>query len=884
MFIIIINLPKKISGDVIMIKSLYKFIRLVLIVSLLIILFFSSALMFFNSKYSMDKISGLISGYLGKKIELSGISGNIINNFSLSGLSANDGLKSGFDFSAGSLKADYSLYSILRSRRLKINGISASDIKVNMNNADNLLRIDSEKILNMVKTVLYNINLNSPFDFSVKRINVSDISFIFSNFNSIKNSLVKITELKIIPREILFTSFYFELFVQMLLEKEEIIPRSGVKGEVDLNNQRARLFVEAERLKLSKFNWLTALICPSIKFNDGVLILSSVINYSRLEGVAAYGSAIMKSVAFNYGPIPHAIFCDVVNLNFNEDSIKINNSKINIAGIDFVLNGVITKFSSPNDMTVSLEAKANETSAEKYFNLVKTVSGGDVINNYYSTGALDVVIEITGRGDDYSKWDYKAEAGFRNVSIESCKIALNIEKINGKIGLVAKNINILEPITFNFKGVRHELTGWLKNINLPTYSFVVKKSSLINSGSNMAAIESNTDEDSFVTYEDDMDDYNAAVVKVETAPASLDPCWLRAVVSGNPSKHYLSLDAYIAGVAINGLYGLNSSKISCLLSARNNHIILKNINLETPRGFVGGMLDFYGFTPESRVRMILNGSINEFKELCDALKLGGVAYDGKTQFSTNLYGKFNELNGLVKFSFSGGKFNICRGGLNVLLALEPLNINASVNGGKFNARFDTSAYCGKISGLLAGVYASETGVNANRMDCTASGLNIDEFYALNKKSGNIISGPLNAKISTIYDEKGVHGGGTFYINDAALDVAKIAAENPSLKTFLQQERLLLKKLTGGIEIDGGGIKASATASCVDSGRNISKMNFKIDWPSFNCYTSFVLNAGESKVEINGGGNIFSQSYKTVGANLRSQAVEKPLETPAEIKF
>lgn len=628
-----------IYGDVIMLKKIMKFLKISLAAAAAISLSAAAAYFALGSEYAGRKVSRLLSEYSGGEISVKNLSGSYfrdasLNRFQMSPKDAaavsGGGVKS---FSADSISAGYSFLSMIKNRKIGLRDFDLKNVRIDISRGAAAGGISAAGLLDSAKIAIAGLFYNPIAPFFINKINVNELRIVFESLNRPNGSAFNFSHLKIFPKNAFMSSYYFESLIEMLHGGIVIIPSCGIKGDIDLNAMTMKIYFEAERIKLTDFGWLLNYAAPGCTVEDGVLLASAVLNYSQQEGLKIFGNAIVKNLVVKSPKSPYKITGSLLNINFNEDSVKLIKSKVSFEEIGMILDGTISDIFSRDDVKVNLSVTAENNAAEKYFAAAKKYFGGELVNAYYSTGAIDAEISINGIGSDYSRWEHKTVIAFKNVDIVSQKLSLAFERINGRIEGDESSFRFRGPFIMKTAGRWHELSGELKNYqkrSKMSYNMLFKEYAPSFHNENITITE---EDGCFIAFDYDETEDSWGGTGAENSPAAS----IKVSAAKNLRGEFFSAAADLKSIDIDGLFGLRRSKISAALSARNTAAELSRLVISNPAGiFHGDMrMSFGGDCPQYSLNLkpckAENGSqTNEALKLSGALS--GIGEDLKTLF------------------------------------------------------------------------------------------------------------------------------------------------------------------------------------------------------------------------------------------------------------
>ncbi|OQA75070.1 MAG: hypothetical protein BWY32_03406 [bacterium ADurb.Bin243] len=576
-----------------MYKKINILIKSLVLILTVITLLGAGLYLLLSSDYAGAKVSEALCKYSGGSVSIKNLSGNFINKTAFNGveIKKSPGCGGGL-YAIDGIKADsacvqYSILSMLKNQKIAMRNMELNNVKINISHDKLDFKPSFVTLLDGFKNAVSRLFYNGIISFYINKVYINQLSLIFDKFNTLESSHLVFNNLKIIPKNVFMSSYYFESLIEMLHGKEVIIPSCSLKGEIDLNNMAFRLFVEAERIKLADFNWLLNYFSKDYRIENGLLLTSTVINYSQPEGLQIFGSAVVKNLVLNKHGF-YNITGETLNINFNENSIKLINSKFIAEDILFTVNGIIENVFSSENLKADLKLKSANDQAEKYLALAKKHLKNEALNSYYATGNVFIESEIAGIGKEYSRWDHKTSIEFKNVDLASQKMSMAFERINGRLEGDSRFFKTAYPVTLKIANCWHELQLETKNYNdreKMTYNLHLKEH--VPAFHNAAAAITE-DEDSFVAFEYDEKDetWGGEGFFNGEQPA--------AAVTANASKnlkgHFCSLNARINNIAINGLFGIDQSRLSAKLYVRNQNINIFDMTLLTQGSSFAGDL------------------------------------------------------------------------------------------------------------------------------------------------------------------------------------------------------------------------------------------------------------------------------------------------------
>jgi len=576
-----------------MYKKINILIKSLALILTLIILLGAGFYLLMSSDFAGVKVSEALCKYSGRKVGIKNLAGNFISKTVFNGVeikkSAGD---SNCLYAVEGIKADsacvqYSILSMLKNQKIAMRNMEINNVKVNISHDKLDLKPSLVKLLDGFKNAVSKLFYNNIFNFYVNKININQLCLIFDKFNTLESSHLVFNNLKIMPKNVYMSSYYFESLVEMLQGKEVIIPSCSLKGEIDLNNMAFRFFIEAERIKLAEFNWLLNYFSKDYRIENGMLLTSTVVNYSQPEGLQIFGSAVVKNLVLNKRGL-YNITGETLNINFNENSIKLINSKIIAEDILFTVNGIIENVFSTESLKADLKIKSANDQAEKYLTLAKKYFNNEALNSYYATGNVVIESEIAGIGNEYGRWDHKTSIELKNVDLASQKISMAFERINGRLEGDSKMFKTASPFMLKIANCWHELQLETKNYSdYPKMTYALHLKEHV-PAFHSAAAAITEDEKCFVVFDYDENDeeWGGDGFFNGDQPA--------AAVTVNASKnlkgHFCSLNARVSNIAVNGLLGLDQSRLSAKLYVRNQNITFFDMTLLTQGASFGGDL------------------------------------------------------------------------------------------------------------------------------------------------------------------------------------------------------------------------------------------------------------------------------------------------------
>jgi hypothetical protein len=623
-----------------MFKKIMKFLKISLAAAAIMSVTAAAAYFALGSEYAGRVVSRLLSQYSGGEISVHNLSGSYLsdaslNHFKMSTKEAGPERRGVKSFRADSISAGYSFLSMIKNRKIGLRDFDLKNVRIDMAPGAAAGGISAAGLLDSAKIAIAGLFYNPIAPFFINKINVNELRLVFESLNKPNESAFNFSRLKIFPKNALMSSYYFESLIEMIHGGAVIIPSCGVKGDIDLNAMTMKIYFEAERVKLSDFGWLLNFAAPGCAVEDGVLLASTVLNYSQQEGLQIFGNAVVKNLVIKSPKSPYKLTGDLLNINFNEDSIKLIKSKVSFDEISMIVDGTISDIFSRGDVKVNLSVKAKKNSAEKYFAAAKKYFGGELVNAYYSTGVIDAESLINGIGADYSRWEHKTSIALKNVDIVSQKLSLAFERINGTIEADASSFKFRGPFIMKTAGRWHELSGELKNYQQQakmTYNVVFKEYSPSFHNENITITE---EEGYFIAFDYDESDGGWGGDGTENSPAVS----LKISASKNARGRFYSASGGFRDIEIDGLFGLRRSKISAALSAGNTTAALNGLVISNPGG------TFYG-----DLKMTFNGDCPQYYlnlKQCEA-ETGPQKKDG-LKLSGALSGIGEDLKTIFKF-------------------------------------------------------------------------------------------------------------------------------------------------------------------------------------------------------------------------------------------
>ncbi|HBC74975.1 MAG: hypothetical protein A2008_11485 [Candidatus Wallbacteria bacterium GWC2_49_35] len=621
-----------------MLKKIIKFFKISLAAAAIMALTAAAAYFALGSEYAGRKVSRILSEYSGGEISVKNLSGSYLSDASLNRFKMcpkevepeRSGVKS---FRADSISAGYSFLSMLKNRKIGLRSFDLKNVRIDIAPGSAAGGISFAGLLDSAKIAIAGLFYNPAAPFFINKININELRLVFESLNKPNESAFNFSRLKIFPKNTFMNSYYFESLIEMLHGGAVIIPSCGIKGDIDLNAMTMKIYFEAERVKLSDFGWLANYAAPGCAIEDGVLLASAVLNYSQQEGLQIFGNAVVKNLVIKTPQSPYKLTGDLLNINFNEDSIKLIKSKVSFEEIAMIVDGTISDIFSRGDVKVNLSVKAENNSAEKYFAAAKKYFGGELVNAYYSTGAIDVESLINGIGSDYSRWEHKTVIAFKNVDIVSQKLSLAFERINGRIEGDASEFKFRGPFIMKTAGRWQELSGEIKNYQQQTkmtYGINFKEYEPSFHNENITITE---DAGYFIAFDYDEGDESWGGAVAENSPAVS----LKVSASKSAKGRFYSAAGGFRDIEIDGLFGLRRSKISAALSARNTTAALSGLVISNPGGtFYGDLkMSFSGDCPQYSLNLKPCADENGPQKK-DALNLSGalsgIGEDLKTLF------------------------------------------------------------------------------------------------------------------------------------------------------------------------------------------------------------------------------------------------------------
>jgi len=590
-----------IYGDVIMLKKIMKFLKISLAAAAVISLAAAAAYFALGSEYAGRTVSRLLTDYSGSEISVKNLSGSYLRDASLNrfkmspkvGGQERCGVKS---FRAESLSAGYSFLSMIKNRKIGLRSFDLKNVRIDVAPDSAGGGFSAAKLLDSAKSAIAGLFYNQIAPFFINKISVNELRLVFENLNKSDESAVNFSRLKIFPKNTFMSSYYFESLIELLHGGIVVVPSCGIKGDIDLNSMTMKIYFEAERVKLSDFGWLLNYAVPGCAVEDGVLLASAVLNYSQQEGLQIFGNAVVKNLVVKTPKSPYKLTGDLLNINFNEDSIKLIKSKVSIEEIGMIVDGTISDIFSREDIKINLSVKAENNGAEKYFAAAKKYFGGELLNAYYSTGAVDAESLINGIGSDYGRWQHKTSIAFKNVDVVSQKISLAFERINGRIEGDAAGFKFCGPFIMKTSGRWHELTGEIKNYqkqSKTTYNLVFKEYAPSFHNENITITE---EDGCFIAFDYDESDGSWGGAEEENSPAAS----IKISASKNLRGRFFSAAASLKDIEIDGLFGLRRARMSAAFSARNAAAALNGLVISNPGGtFYGDLkMSFDGDAPQ----------------------------------------------------------------------------------------------------------------------------------------------------------------------------------------------------------------------------------------------------------------------------------------------
>lgn len=742
-----------------MFKKLYKLVKISLLAVIWLVVILSGTGYFVSSKYMSARISGGITEMTQRGSSSGAISGDIIRTLSLSNLDIRtlDGLASAT--TVGSIRASYSLLSILKGR-FRINEISFSDglinIKRNTNNT-----FDFEDALASIRQYMARpASFKIPVDLAVSMINLKNFRINFSDAvnSQMDRSALGINSLKIVPQAN-FMVFGIEGFVSLLQNDEVIAPKIKLKADVNVIRQSLKVSIETDKISLKKLNYVIAFFAPSLKVENGFFETSSIINYMPGK-IEIFGKANIRDLSVKHSALPVSIVASSMNFDFDENTVRLYDTKAGIPGFEVKMEGAFSNLLDPTGFAFMLKTTLAGAPCEQIFSPLKAFLNNTLLSSYYSSGSIDLALSISGIGADYKKWDIAAILGLKKIGFISRKIPVTLKELNGKIELSKGNINILEEINFNLSGSPFELKGYLKNIHSPVFDFSVR--------SKAASIREAATMISEAASSENLKLEGLKAVK-ENMPKISGSVGISARLSGSASKFYYLASMNLKSVIIREMWGIPEMLLSADLAVRNNQFTAKNIIISIENTLLTGALNCIGFDKNGRISVAANASGADLSKLKKIFpEVTNIEISGLVDASLNLAGKYDALSGNIKAAFRQGAYaQKTSGGSTLKVPIETLNVNGKINKTKISAKYDGLILAGKVSGdakfdLSGGKPSFNASINSEK-------LNIEEFLSLNGIA-RVASGAINLKgvLSGCFDDvlTTAEGGGTFSISGA----------------------------------------------------------------------------------------------------------------------
>lgn len=541
-----------------------------------------------RSEYAGGVLSKLLSGYSGRDVSVRNVSGSLVKGATLNGLKISSSGGAAFKrFTAERLNAAYSLLQMARNQKPGLASCEFGNARLELCGNPFYGGLSPAAAIEAVKSAAARIFYNGSVPFYVGKISASNFTVALDGFKEAAGDvLLRMSALKITPRNIFMSSYYFETLVEMLHDGTMIIPSCGIKGEIDFNSMTFRVYFDAGRVRLSDFSWMLDRASPGLRIDDGMLFASAVINYSQQDGLTAFGNAVIKNLAISSPAGGHKFSGELVNVNFNEDSFKIVRSKVAIDDFPFTADGTIADVFSRNSMKADLTLRAEGAPAEKALAAIRKSFGYDAAGAYYATGAVDADFRVSGTGTDLSRWKTKTSVTLRNVDIASQKISLAFERINGRVEGENGSLKNFAPLTMKAGGRWHQLSAEVKNAcdeSKLAYNISFKEY-FPPSASETVTIEE--DEAHFIVFDYDENDDEWGGWNNENPPSAT----FHISMSRNARGRYASGTAVFRDISIDGLFGLRRAKAGATMTLRAGGAHFGGLTVSGPGGEYDGEL------------------------------------------------------------------------------------------------------------------------------------------------------------------------------------------------------------------------------------------------------------------------------------------------------
>ena len=544
-----------------------------------------------GSDHAGKTVSKLLSQHCKSDISVERMSGNYFNKAIFSGLSmsarAGGEKRSGVEIvKARSASVKYSLLDILWKQKLIIQDFDLNNMSVNFVDIESEAMIEPSLFINSVKKTIADLFYGRYFNVYIDKINIDRLRLAFDTISKTAGGTLDFTGLKIIPTDALMNAYQFESSLEAHRGRNLVIPAAAVKGEINLSKMSMKVLIEAERVNLANFNWLLKRCFNDITAKNGNMFISAVINYSPATGFQIYGSASAKNLSLAKAGSAFKIDGDAININFNENSLKITDSIFRIEDIPFNANGTISDIFSKSAIKTVLNLKSLNGGAGKYFEFIKKYGGfGDSIDHYYSTGFIDSEIKIDGIGTDYNDWARSASFIFKNVDIASQKISLAVEGLSGRIEGDSNGFKTRGPLLLKIAGRWHELNGEIKNhenLKESAYNFTLKEYSPSFYNDHLISNPEDHQRQYFVVFDYDETDESWGGAGWLSGASSSPFASIRANFAKNKNGYSSSLNAKFENICIDGLLGLKETVIGAELITRNGKTALNNLIVRLP--------------------------------------------------------------------------------------------------------------------------------------------------------------------------------------------------------------------------------------------------------------------------------------------------------------
>jgi hypothetical protein len=559
----------------------------------------ASGYVWLGSDHAGEKVSKLLSGYCKSDISIKKISGNFLNktdfnDFTMSARAGGE-KKSGVEIiKADSASAKYSILSILRNQKLTIRDFDFNNMSVNFVDMENEAMIEPAAFFNSAKKTIADLFYGYHLGVSVNKININRLRLAFDNIDKTAGGTINFAGLKIIPVNALMNAYQFESSLEMHKGRNLVIPFAAVKGEIDLSKMAMSIYIEAERVKLANFNWLLKYFTHEILVEDGNMFISAAVNYSQACGFQIFGSASAKNLSLINRKSPFKIIGNTVNINFNENSLRITDSVFKAEDIAFIVNGTISDIFSSAGMKTILTLKSLNGGAGKYFDAIKKYSGfGGTAGHYYSTGFIDAEIKVYGTGMDYLNWKHQSAFTLKNVDIASQKISLVFERLNGRIEGDSNGFKTSGPLFLKTSGRWHELNGEIKNYKNPekmAYNFSFKEYSSSFYNDHLISKGEDDARQYFVAFDYDENDESWGG---DGGRGEASFALIRANINKNRNGFFSSVNAKFENIHIDGLFGLKNARAGAELIIRNDKTALNNLIVRLPDKTMRGDLKIF---------------------------------------------------------------------------------------------------------------------------------------------------------------------------------------------------------------------------------------------------------------------------------------------------